>query len=577
MPAAPAGDNEAKRLAAVMQCNVLDTEPEQAFDDLTTLASRLTGCPVSLLTILDEHRQWFKSRVGFERPETPRDQAFCGYAILDDDPLIVEDALADPRVSDNPLVTGEPGIRFYAGVPLLLQDGLAAGTLCVIDTEPRTLSVDEMETLMMLARQASSQLELRRHAFRLRHTTEEAHRASLAKSTFLANMSHEIRTPLTAILGFSELIDCEQKQDAMTREEVLDAAQSIRRNATHLLALVNDVLDITKIESERIQIERVELETLGVLCESIELVRVRAERKGIALAFERASPLPERIETDSVRLRQILVNLLDNAIKFTQRGTVTMRCGFDEAAGQLVVDIIDTGVGMTPEQLERVRRFDAFEQADASTTRKFGGTGLGLRISASLARLLGGSLRVDSWEGEGSRFTVCVDAGRVSEERVRADEPASSRVVADRPVEPSGAQGDRALAGVRVLLVEDGPDNQRLLCFLLRRAGAEVVVAGDGQAAVEVVTLAEAGETFDLVLMDMQMPVLDGYNATRRLRELGCRLPIIALTAHALSGDERVCLEAGCDGYLPKPVNAARLVAECRAWACGDGDRAQAA
>ena len=386
-----------------------------------------------------------------------------------------------------------------------------------------------------------------------------AEAANAAKSEFLANMSHEIRTPMTAILGFADLLAGESDHDAAKRAEYVG---TIRRNGEHLLAIINDILDISKIEAGKLHVESTHVDCAELAREVVSLMDVKARAKGLALGVRFASPLPATIVTDPVRLRQILVNLVGNAVKFTEVGAITLSLSCDREASLLRFDIVDTGIGISASECDRL--FGAFEQADASTSRRFGGTGLGLRISRRLAEMLGGRLSVVSTPGRGSTFTVTVGTGDLS--GVPFAVPDVSLAIAEpHPLPPPPVQA-RPLEGLRILFAEDGPDNQRLIGFQLRKAGANVTIVENGRLAVQALTVGGSlggpciePPPFDVVLSDMQMPEMDGYAATRLLRSLGCRLPIIAVTAHAMNGDAERCLEAGCDAYATKPVDRERL------------------
>lgn len=383
---------------------------------------------------------------------------------------------------------------------------------------------------------------------RLDEARREALEATKAKSEFLANIGHEVRTPLAAILGYAELL--EAQADAFDGED-RDAIRTIRRNGEHLLGLVNDLLDISKVEAGRLTIERLEMSAIEVVADVLATMRVRAEAKGLALLVEWASVIPQRVHSDPTRLRQIIINLVSNAIKFTHEGSVTLRVSCDAPAQRLVFEVCDTGIGMTPEQLDTVRRFEAFTQADASTTRRFGGTGLGLRLCAALANELGDGLVLESTQGVGTTSLVRIATGDLSS--TAFIDPGDRAVCGQTVIE------ERGLDGMRILLAEDGADNRRLLGHHLQRAGASVRTAEDGMLALE----ACAEEAFDLVLMDMMMPRMDGYDATRSLRQRGHAGPIVAITAHATDEDRDACLEAGCDGFLTKPISATSLVRAC--------------
>jgi len=390
-----------------------------------------------------------------------------------------------------------------------------------------------------------------------------AEAANRAKSEFLANMSHEIRTPMTAILGFAESL-YEEDLPAQARR---DAADTICRNGHYLLNVINDILDLSKIEAGKLEVEAIPCSLCQIVAEVADLARVRADAKGLAFHVEYEGAIPETIQTDPTRLRQILINLVANAVKFTETGSVTLRVALavEEGAPRLRCDIVDTGVGMTPEQVARV--FHSFTQADSSTTRRFGGTGLGLAISKRLAQLLGGDVRVvASAPQQGTCMRATVGVGALGGMSLIAD-PAAPSV---SPPAGAAARGEAGLAdvsGCQVLLAEDGPDNQRLVSFLLRRAGAEVMVVENGELAVVAALQARRdGRPFDVILMDMQMPVTDGYQATLRLRQAGYAGAIIALTAHAMARDREKCLDAGCDDYLTKPIDRAELLACCARW-----------
>ena len=397
-----------------------------------------------------------------------------------------------------------------------------------------------------------------------------AEAANRCKSEFLANMSHEIRTPMTAILGFADLLreealsctQCAEHADCARRTRVRQAVETICRNGDHLLNLINDILDLSKIEAGKLEIECVRCSPLEVVAGVQSLTQVRAAARGLTFAVEYAGPIPETMHTDPTRLRQILLNLLGNAVKFTETGEVRLVVRLADEAPQpprLQFDVIDSGIGMTGEQVARL--FRPFTQADASMTRRFGGTGLGLAISKRLAEMLGGDIVVvRSSPNRGTHIRATVATGPLDGVPMIEPPPEPADAQAADSAGPAAQKGQPRLAA-RVLLAEDGPDNQRLIAHVLRKAGAEVALADNGEAAVELaLAAAEAGRPFDLVLMDMQMPVCDGYEATRRLRGSGYTGPIIALTAHAMSGDREKCLAAGCDDYATKPIDRRALL-----------------
>jgi len=408
---------------------------------------------------------------------------------------------------------------------------------------------------------------------------EELKKASLAaessmkaKSEFLANMSHEIRTPMSAILGYLDILE-----DELTAEpHVSSMISTIKRNGYHLLQIINDILDFSKIEAGKLELDILECSPHDLLHDLETLMKLRAQDKQIDLIFQTDLTVPRVILSDPTRLRQILWNLLSNAIKFTSEGGVTVRstCMTDERGQQILqIAVKDSGIGMTQDQTARI--FEKFSQADCSTTRKYGGTGLGLSISQHLAKMLGGKLSVESVHGIGSTFTLLLpltehSTSSVSEvfeasghditttARERKKQPASPRAAES---EPETQPEQNSIAGCRVLVVEDGTDNQRLISFILRKAGAIVEVANNGKIGFDqAVSAQDQNKPFDVILMDMQMPVLDGYAATRKLRQNGYTRPIIALTAHATKGDRHKCMSAGCDDFATKPINKPQLL-----------------
>jgi signal transduction histidine kinase/DNA-binding NarL/FixJ family response regulator len=407
-------------------------------------------------------------------------------------------------------------------------------------------------------------LKLRRRAEDKMHDARQAaEAANRAKSAFLANMSHELRTPLTVIMGYTDLLAAPGTLGAEDEAQRARYLQTLRRSGEHLLTIINDILDLSKIEAGRMEMESIECRLVMVMADVDSLMRARATGKGVSFAVEYATPVPERVLTDPTRLRQILVNLVGNAVKFTEHGGVRVvaRCEGVEArtraeggVGRLLVDVIDTGIGMTPQQSAAV--FQAFAQADVSTTRKYGGTGLGLPISRRLARMMGGDLTLTSEAGHGSTFRLAIPLTVLPGSAMLAPEEIPAAVAAHVPV----VEELRHL-GARVLLAEDGPDNREIIALHLRRAGCEVAVAEDGNVAREKALAAAAeGKPFDVILMDMQMPVMDGYTATAKLRADGYRGAIIALTANAMKEDRERCLQAGCDEYAAKPIDVPLLL-----------------
>jgi signal transduction histidine kinase/CheY-like chemotaxis protein/HPt (histidine-containing phosphotransfer) domain-containing protein len=366
-----------------------------------------------------------------------------------------------------------------------------------------------------------------------------AEEANIAKSTFLANMSHEIRTPLTAIIGFSEsLLDTSQ-----SISERVQSINTVIHSGKHLMQIINDILDLSKVEADKLSIEQLNISPFELLNDVHSLVTLMAENKGLYFDIEYDFPVPEKIVTDPVRLKQIVINLCNNAVKFTNKGGVNVKVSYRDDDRLLAIKVVDTGVGLTQVQMDKI--FAPFTQADTSTTRQYGGTGLGLYLSKQLATKLGGDIQVESTPDVGSCFSLTVATGNIEKSKLLSYVPDIKQISA-QPI----FNGVNKVSG-NVLLAEDNVNNQRLVSMYLKKLGADVVIANNGKEAVE-----QTGkENFDLILMDMQMPIMNGIDATIRLRDMGYKKPIVALTANAMKEDVDACYKAGCDDFIQKPIS----------------------
>jgi len=367
--------------------------------------------------------------------------------------------------------------------------------------------------------------------------------ATKAKSAFLANMSHEIRTPLTGIIGFAEL----SLTSNQTKEDRITSIKNILKSGKHLLSIINDILDISKIEAEKLEVEHIDMSPIDILEDVKSIATLQAEEKGIEFFINYIFPLPKLISSDPLRIKQILLNLCSNAIKFTNKGVVHINVSADIAKEKMFFEVIDSGIGLNQEQQSHI--FEAFKQADATTTRKFGGTGLGLSLSKQLSEMLGGDISVQSQIDVGSKFCVSIKTGLIDTKDIifRLDnKPEKEEIVENF--------SDIKLKG-SILIAEDTPINQTLLEMYLGDCGADIHIVGNGELALN----KALEQPFDLILMDMQMPVMDGLTATKKLRENLYSGPIVALTANAMREDVASYKQAGCDDFVSKPIDIKQL------------------
>jgi signal transduction histidine kinase/CheY-like chemotaxis protein len=525
------------------------------------LMARIYEVPAGLIMrVHAEHIEVFLASHTHENPYEPGELAnlqtglYCETVMQRRDQLQVPNALEDPEWDHNPDI--ELGMICYLGVPLCWPDSSIFGTVCVLDTHPRTFSQEYLELIWQFKELIEGDLRLHHELQKreqveeeLREAKEAAEVANRAKSTFLANMSHELRTPLNAILGFTQLMN---RSDTLP-SEVRHNLSIVQHSGEHLLSLINNVLDLSRIEAGHTTLNEADFNVHAFLDDLEDMFRMRATDKGLHLTIERAPDVPRYGYLDYVKLRQVLINLLGNALKFTEQGSVTLRVqtfGAVEPAPpaterqMLRFEIADTGYGIAPEELQQI--FDAFHQAPRGQQAQES-TGLGLSISRRFVELMGGEFSVSSEVGRGSTFTVTLplQLGEPPAELARASQ---QRVIGVEPDQPT----------YRILVVDNRWANRHLMVQLLTPLGFVVRDASNGQEALEVW---EAWQPH-LIWMDMRMPVMDGYEATRRIKATtqGQATAVIALTASALEEDRAIVLSAGCDDVVRKPFQESHIL-----------------
>ncbi|HEV7404368.1 MAG TPA: ATP-binding protein [Chthoniobacteraceae bacterium] len=530
------------RLGALYRYEILDTPPERDFDDVCALAAQICEAPIASLTFLDRSRQWFKSEIGLGVCETPLDHSICRHAILEQDYLVVNDTLADPRFQANPFCTGEAGLRFYAGAVIRTPDGFPIGSVCVLDRRPRGATPQQVEGLQTLARQVMTMLELRRSNRALVQTQADltaaltaATEANAAKDEFLAKLSHELRTPLMpVVMSVGALLETPDLPD-----EVREDLAMVLRNVKLETRLIDDLLDVTRIAHGKLELTLQECDLHAVARDALRVCLPAFEEKSIALAVE-LQAARHAICGDPARLQQVFWNLLTNAAKFTpEGGTVTIRSANADSDGELecVLEVADTGRGIETELIDGL--FDAFEQGGRGVTRKYGGLGLGLAICKGVVDLHGGRISARSrGVGFGTTFTVALAT-------VTPHKPENA---------PPTEHAASVAAAMRILLVEDHEPTATVLARLLRRSGHTIEHAP---------TVAEArrlagSATFDLVMSDLGLPDGTGLELMEELRGT-YGLSGIALSGYGMDADLLRSRNAGFVAHLTKPVDIAHL------------------
>lgn len=536
LPSAPLPTDELDRLEALRSFHILDTRPDPRFDRITDFAARLYDAPIALVSLVDDCRAWFKSRHGIDTPESSRDAAFCAHAIMGGEVFVVEDMLRDERFAEHPLVTNAPHVRFYAGAPITDPNGFRLGTMCIIDFKPREFTAAQRQMLAHMASITYDELELHKALHEISATRQQLSAALQSKSEFFNMMRRELRTPLVSIVNQMESLPTDGLD--FNQKRVLS---DLHKTAGGLLDVVGDILSYAELETGQIKLEPADFNVSDILESVVGLLRPRAQGCGLTVHVEYRNMALPRLHADPVPIRHILFNLISNAIKFTRAGGVTVevstyRGGNDH---ELRFDVVDTGPGineawraqmMSPDYTPAVQ--DAGE----------GGAKLGLPIVHRLLKLTGGRLQISENPVGGTVFSVIFPVRPLATQAATAPRTAVSG----------------SLPALKLLVAEDNQVSQMVLKVALTRLGCSLHFANDG---IEAVSAAQR-EGYDAILMDIQMPEMDGLEATRRIRQLGgdCKtVPIIAITGDA-EGRRDELLGKGFTNVVAKPIEIAALL-----------------
>ncbi len=539
---APVPDHEVDRIRALHSYGILDTPAEAAFDDLTLLAASISQQPISLISLVDSSRQWFKSRFGISLHETSRDHSFCAHAILETGPFIIHDASVDSRFANNPLVVGEPRIRFYAGFPLINSEGFELGTLCVLGPEPSTMTDDQIEAMYRLARQTSAQLELKRTASRLLEALRQVDSASQSirrledmRGRFLASASHEMLTPLNAVIGLSELLS----SSGLTADQKL-MCQSIQRGGEHLQMLFNGMLDLAAFESGQVTLAREDLDLRTEVSKVFNILDALARTHSVSLTLNEAPAATTSRQGDPLRIRQILTHLIEHAIKSGEHNRVEVKISDLEAVSSragVLVEVRGDGSRLKVQASVSSKIIPSQHQPGTNFT-------IGLAVTKRLVRAMTGILKLIPAPSGAVTYSLELPLGKWARMTASSDEAPAGNV-----------------NGLRVLVVDDNEVNRMVLVRVLKKLSCVPLTACDGAQAVAV-----NPADYDFVFMDCQMPVMDGFAATAAIRQreagLGLtRTPIVAVTASMTAQELLSCGDQGMDGFLTKPINSERVKA----------------
>ncbi|NYH21037.1 hybrid sensor histidine kinase/response regulator [Paraburkholderia bryophila] len=545
-PLCPADPTERRRLATLESLQILNTLPEAAYDRIVRRVSEFFHAPICLISLAARENQWFKAKIGVDIDSAPREASFCQAALRQDDVLVIPDATLSESFRGHPFVVGPPNLRFYAGMPLVIEGDQKVGTLCIIDTKPRVLSASETEALKDFAALVVDELHLRLRTFRLeaelaqRRDNEAAALASQrARADFLAMVTHEVRAPLNAIAGMVEMI-CARNQPAVDEPGI----DTLRDSTGQLVRMINEVLDLAQLEATGFTFNRQPFDLRRELRCALAVVRPQAANKGLALTLEVDPSVPEYVVGDRTRVSQIVLNLLTNAIKFTSQGSVRMTLDAQpdcSARTRVTFSVMDTGIGMSDEVARGL--FESFSQGAPEMKARYGGTGLGLAICQKLVQAMGGTIACNSSPHVGTVFTCSIPFD-IAPPDTLANTPALD-------TRPGIHRADHL-----VLIADDDDVSRKISKALLTRLGYRVETVASGREALAMLRT----RPIDLAVVDINMPDLNGLELARELHEqteFGLPAPLVAVTGRSKPVDDpRVDL---FDDYLVKPVSATML------------------
>lgn len=531
-------EKESKRVAALMSYQQMGTPAEEEFDNLTGLAALICNMPLAFISLIDHDTQWFKGRHGTSHTHTPRDLAFCNYTIMQEDVLEIPDTHLDDRFKSNPFVTGEPFLRYYAGIPLINPEGFVLGTFCVLDVKPGRLSAEQKKALEMLARQAGALMELKRSRLAITEAWERAEESRKSKEEFLANINHEIRTPLNGIIGMTGLLG-----HTPLSHEQKDYVDTIRSCGNTLMNVLGDILDFGKLESGQMELQMHNFSLREIIEEALDPLASQISQKNLSLSYHTDEDVPDYIFSDSVRLRQILTQLVSNAIKFTPAGEITVNISRSKDTGEtgkiaLQFAIKDSGIGIDQDKLRLI--FKSFTQLESGNSRRYRGAGLGLALAQRLVSIMEGTIWAESDPGVGSSFYFTITAGIASEAQF-SDTPEKMKL----------------LMGKNLLVVDDDNTNLKVIRKQCENWGMVVHTA---QNAVEGLGLLQLHH-YQAVVLDMMMPELDGLDMAEHIKEDPrlSHVPVILYSSVGFFPERRAHLRAHFHTVLEKPLKYSLL------------------